>query len=161
MTILQNIYTAQPRWGLQPEPYIPTGPRFSCVTPSTAHLYPWVGPDPYFACTHLFPEMDAYYHPGTSYIFLCPYFWSRQSAPTRRNCPRVIHNRFVGDQGLLNDYKIYILIHEMLHFYLGADSLTQRTNPPEQYKLNECVALAASNSLRNPTNYQSYIASKS
>ena len=105
--------------------------------------------------------MGAYYHKGSSYIFICPLFWSRQPAPTRENCPRVIHNRFVGNRVLLSEYKTYILIHEMVHFYLGADSLTPHSLPPERYELNECVALDSTLSLRNPSNYQNYIASKS
>lgn len=83
------------------------------------------------------------------------------SEPTRENCPRVIHNRFVGDGASLSDYKTYILIHEMVHFYLGAESLTPNSYPPEKYQLNECVALDQTTSLRNPSNYQNYIASKS
>ena len=158
--MLMNIYTTSPKSGLIPEPRMLTGPHFTCVTPSTIHLYPWVGEDPFYTCTH-FPEMGAYYHAGSSYIFLCPFFWSRLPAPTTQNCPRVIHNRFVGNRILLTDYKIYILIHEMVHFYLGYTSLTPHTFIPEQYQLNECVALDRTNSLRNPSNYQYYIASKS
>ena len=124
-------------------------------------MYPWVALDPYYACIHLSPEMGAYYYEGSSYIFLCPLFWVRQPEPMRSNCPRVIHNRFVGNRALLSDYKTYILIHEMLHFYLGGDSLTPHTLPAEKYELNECVALDTLDSLHNPSNYQYYIASKS
>ena len=158
--MLTNIYTTSPKSGLIPEPRLLTGPHFTCVTPSTIHLYPWVGLDPYYTCI-LFPEMGAYYLLRSSYIFLCPFFWSKLPAPTRQNCPRVIHNRFVGNWILLTDYKIYILIHEMVHFYLGEQSLTLNTFPTEQYQLNECVALDKTDSLRNPSNYQYYIASKS
>ena len=159
--MLQDICTAQPKWGLQPEPGLLSSPHISCVTPSTIQIYPWLELDPFYACTYLFPQMGAYYHKGSSYIFLCPYFWSRQPAPTRENCPRVIHNRFVGNRVLLSEYKTYILIHELVHFYLGADSLTLHSLPPERYELNECVALDSTLSLRNPSNYQNYIASKS
>ena len=159
--MLQNIYTAQPRWGLQPEPGLLSSPRFACVTPSIIHIYPWLVIDPYHACTSLYPEMPAYYHRGSSYILLCPFFWSRQPAPTKENCPRVIHNRFVGNRVRLSEYKTYILIHELVHFYLGADSLSPYSLPLEKYELNDCVALDRTNSLRNPSNYQYYIASKS
>ena len=161
MEMLQNIYASKPIRGLQPDPGLLSAPRFACVTTSTIHLYPWVEVDPYYACTWLLPGAGAYYLAGSSYIFLCPLFWSLEPAPTRENCPRVIHNRFVGDGALLSDYKTYILIHEMVHFYLGATSLTQSSFPAEKYQLNECVALDRDNSLLNPSNYHFYIASKS
>ena len=119
-----------------------------------------MGGDPYYLCTRQFPHMGAYYLGGSSYILLCPLFWSRHPAPTSENCPRVIHNRFVGDRAVLSDYGTYILIHEMVHFYLGADSLTLDTFPSEKYELNKCVALNLQSSLINPSNYQNYIASK-
>ena len=49
----------------------------------------------------------------------------------------------------------------MMHFYLGVNSLSQTSAPPEQYELNDCVGLNKVDSLRNPSNYQYYLASKS
>ena len=161
MEMLQNIYTSRSIRGLQPEPDLLSAPRFSCVTQATIHIYPWLEVDPFYACRWLLSGAGAYYQAGSSYIFLCPLFWSRQPAPTTENCPRVIHNRFVGNPALLSDYKTYILIHEMVHFYLGATTLTPYSFPSEKYQLNECVALDRDNSLLNPSNYQFYIASKS
>ena len=159
--MLQNIYTAHPKMGLLPQPELLTGPRFVCVTPTTIAFYPWMRGDPFYTCVHQIPGIRAYYHGGSSYILICPYFWSMQPSPHRSFCPTVMHNRFVGKWNLLSDYKIYVLIHEMVHFYLGIDSLSMITVPPEQYELNHCVALDRRDSLRNPTNYQHYIASKS
>ena len=84
-----------------------------------------------------------------------------QPSPPRSFCPTVKRNRFVGEQTLLSEYRTYVLIHEMLHFYLGINTLSPSTVPREQYELNDCVALDKQDSLRNPANYQNYIASKS
>lgn len=159
--LLQDIYTGQPRIGLQPQPDLLTGPRISCVTPATVDLYPWMRFDPFWACVTHSPAAGAYYYSRSSYILICPYFWSMQPYPLRSFCPTVIHNRFVGNRGSLSAYQTHILIHEMVHFYLGLNSLTLETTPPEQYELNDCVALDTVNSLRNPSNYQNYLASKS
>lgn len=159
--MLQNIYTARPKTGLQPQPDLPTGPRFTCVTPETINLYPWMGFDPFYACVSHSPGLGAIYYAGSSYILLCPGFWPLEPWPSRSFCPTVIHNRFVGNRASLSAYKTYILIHEMLHFYLGTNTLSQYTAPPEQYELNACVSLGKLNSIRNPSNYQNYLASKS
>lgn len=157
--MLQKVYTAQPKIGLQPQPELFTRPRFSCVTPTTFGLYPWMGIDPFYACVTW--RIGAFYYAGSSYVFICPYFWSLQPWPSRRFCPTVIRNRFVGNRKSLSDYQTYLIIHEMLHFYLGMDSLSLTTVPLEQYELNDCVALDKLNSLRNPSNYHHYLASKS
>ena len=159
--MLQNIYTAQPKIGLQPLPHLQTGPRFLCVAPQTISHYPWMDIDPFDYCASHYPGLDSFYYPGSSYIVICPVFWSVEPWPSRSFCPTVIHNRFVGNGALLSGYKTYILIHEMVHFYLGMNSLAMDTAPPEQYELNACVTLDKLNSIRNPANYQHYIASKS
>lgn len=158
--VLQNIHTVQSKFGLQPQPDLPTGPHFSCVGPNTSALYPWMRLNPFYLCVTLFPGMKAFYYPGSSYILICPSFWSLQPWPSITSCPTVMDNLFVGSRAWLSDYQTYVLIHEMVHFYLGMNSLTLDTAPREQYELNDCVALGKVNSFRNPANYQHYLASK-
>ena len=161
-TMLQNIYTAQTKVGLLPQPGIPSAPRFACITPGTSGLYPWMRLDPFSVCVATHSHgVRAFYYGGSSYILICPSFWSLEPWPLKSGCPTVIHNRFVGAQVRLSNYKTYVLIHEMVHFYLGRNSLSQTTAPPEQYALNNCVGLGKVDSLRNPANYQHYLASKS
>lgn len=62
---------------------------------------------------------------------------------------------------MLYAYQSYVLIHEIMHFYLQTHSLSGTTIPPEQYSLNGCVGLSPLHSLHNPTNFQIYMASKS
>ena len=73
----------------------------------------------------------------------------------------------LGDCGRLNraktafmnvppDTQYNILIHELVHLYLG-----QQTLKPELYRMNECIALQADGKLINPSNYEYYAQSKS
>ena len=54
----------------------------------------------------------------------------------------------------------YMLIHEMIHFYLRGHTLSYVSKPMERYELNRCVDLDKGLSLRNPRNYEAYVASK-
>ena len=64
-------------------------------------------------------------------------------------------------QDALVGYQVYYLFHELIHFYLGSSTLGSSTMAPEAYDWNDCLALGASTSMRNPMNYQLYLASES
>ena len=53
-----------------------------------------------------------------------------------------------------------MLIHEMVHFYLGKRGLGWSTEPMEKYALDDAVKFDFRLSLRNPQNYQAFVASK-
>ncbi len=57
-------------------------------------------------------------------------------------------------------YQKYMLVHEMVHFYLGGKGLGWSTKPEEVYALDEAVGLNGGLSLRNPQNYQAFVASE-
>ena len=158
--ILRSIASAQPLMGLKPHPSVPTAPRFACVAPSTTSQYGFIGFDAWIYC-HMPGAGLAFYVGGASYIFLCPRFWQYQIAPRKSNCPSVIYNQFFsrGTSGdPLSLYMTYMVIHEMVHFYLGSDSLGPGTYPPEIYPINGCVGLDPLDSVHNPPNYQFYVA---
>ena len=109
---------------------------------------------------------------------MCPAFWDFPAEPQSGGygCGTVTpNNLFAGERGpedgrvtvaepeqeRLVGYQVYHLFHEIVHFYLGTDSLSEETVPEELYEWNDCVALDASDSIRNPMNYQLYLASKS
>ncbi|MCJ1377643.1 hypothetical protein MMC17_000739 [Xylographa soralifera] len=134
-------------------------PRFVCVTPEITSIPELPGLNPYEHC-QIGDTIAAYVRPSR-YILLCERFWSYLAAPEpgSRNCPSVANNEFVDDQSSrVSMYQSYLVIHEMVHYYLQEPSLNQETNPPEVYDLNECVALSATDSERNPSNYQFYVA---
>ena len=144
---------------LLPNPWIPSSPRFTCVKPETVTEYPFIMIDPWLNCLHNVGTF-ALYALGTKYIFLCPSFWLAPSAPTSPNCPDVANNMFREIGNTLASYQVYMLIHEMVHFYLREYTLGPLSIPPEAYLLNDCVALNAYTGKLNPQNYQYYVASK-
>ncbi|CAF9921563.1 hypothetical protein IMSHALPRED_005205 [Imshaugia aleurites] len=155
--ILRSIASAQPLKGLQPDPSVPSAPRFACVTPSTISQYKFLEIDPWEICS--LPDAGQSVYPvGSSYIFLCPSFWRGEVAPQKNTCPSVKRNQFLGRGEAVGMYLTYLVIHEMVHFYLGKASLGLYSNPPEVYPINDCVALDILDSVHNPQNYQFYVA---
>lgn len=155
--ILRSIASAQPLEGLKPDPSVPSAPRFACVTPSTISQYKFLEVDPWKVCSR--PDAgQAFYYGGSSYIFICSSFWRGDVAPQRNTCPSVRQNQFLGGGEALGMYLTYLVVHEMVHFYLGKASLGAFTDPPEIYPINDCVALDPLNSVHNPQNYQFYVA---
>ncbi len=158
--ILTKIFSGTRMIDLQPNPYIPTIPTFACVTPYTWHKNKFLKADPYALCMPPLGIGQAFIMQGTSYIYLCPSFWTRPPWPSFPDCPSVWKNRWVGPGQYLSNYQGYLLIHEMVHFYLGGSSLGLSQNPPEVYEFNGCVGLGTYDSLHNPQNYQNYVACK-
>lgn len=155
--VLRGIASVQTKKDLQPDPHFPSAPRFACVTPDTKRFYKFLDIDPYYECNQ--PESgQAFYWSGSSYIFLCPSFWIGPIEPVGSNCPPIYSNHWQGGGEPLSQYLTYLLIHEMVHFYLGEASLGVFNNPPEIYPINSCVSLDPLNSLHNPQNYQFYVA---
>ncbi|KAL8640516.1 MAG: hypothetical protein Q9228_002572 [Teloschistes exilis] len=159
MDMLKKVKTMKAIRGLKPNRFLASQPEFVCVDENTQGRYPRLPTDPYQTCR--FMAVFGLWMRGFKYIFICPKFFNLPIAPSVRHCPRVIDNEFERKGYLLADYQKYILIHEMIHFYLGQSSLGWESKPVERYKLNECVNFDAKNSLRNPMNYQYYVASKS
>ena len=75
-------------------------------------------------------------------------------------CPSVVRNQFLGSGQYFASYLTYIVVHEMVHFYLGTASLGVSTDPPETYPINDVIALDMTDSIHNPMNYQFYLASE-
>ena len=151
----------RPKRALEPWPLIPTSPQFSCAIKSSKQLYPFVDVDPWQVCQ--FSQTAALYAPESSFIFFCPSFFHFPDIPadlSTRSCPEVKDNSWAKNERNLYEYQTYVVIHELVHFYLQSHSLSGITTPPEQYGIDGCVALSPLNSLHNPTNYQAYVSSK-
>ena len=52
----------------------------------------------------------------------------------------------------------YMLIHEMVHFYLGSTTLGLQSKPRQECDLTERVKLPEALSLWNPQKYQAFVA---
>ena len=160
--MLTQISHLDKRVGLLPSPTIPVGPRFACLSEHTRRSFPWLGPytDPWTICQT--SVATALYILGTAYIWLCPRFFDQPTKPqdlTGRDCPIVVNNAFRGEERRFMGYQNYILIHEMVHFYLQSKSLTGTTMPTEAYGFDSLLELLPLDALHNPTSYQAYVAS--
>ena len=57
-------------------------------------------------------------------------------------------------------YQTYILLYQLVRFYLRDNALTIYTDPKEQLDWNACLCLNLLDSVLNPTNLQLYIPCK-
>lgn len=141
-------------------------------TPTTPHLVCVTGPnivkfqvkdqfhDVYDDCRRN-PLWTSVYHSGLNYVFICPLFFA-SAIPSRpiSTCPTINSaiNEFVGDLNGLIQYKPYILLHELAHFYVVPPS-TENTQF-EVYDWNAAFALKAKRAVLNAQSYVIYVASK-
>lgn len=137
-----------------------SAPTFLCATPDTPKHYqlPF---DVWDAC-----DGHAEYLQGYKYVIICPAWFGLPLLPEisgEDGCPEVNskRNRFMVNEADIVYNRPLVLVHELVHFYLGPASLDTHSEPAEVYYLNQCVGLSAYNSARNPNNYQAYIGSKS
>lgn len=164
MAVLNHIYYLKGKTKLKPRPDTLSTPRLSCVTEDSSKLYDYLnlGYDPWHRCLVGGPRsapIQAFYAENTVYTFLCPAFFVQPPMSTRDHCPSVTNNRFSGDSGVFyGNYQTYILLYQLIRFYLGDNALTSHTDPKEQLDWNDCVGLNMLNSVLNPTNLQIYIA---
>ena len=163
-------FNLDPRTSIQARPQIYCANELSDSTGPLAHLRPWQ--------TCLADSGTVSFQYGaTPYIVLCPTYWLFPLEPVsgRHNCGTVTSNNLFANgnaagvaraempgpnQERLIGYQVYHLFHEIVHLYLGNDSLGEDTVPEEVYGWNECVALETSSCVYNPMNYQLYLASK-
>ncbi|KAL8760666.1 MAG: hypothetical protein Q9184_003164 [Pyrenodesmia sp. 2 TL-2023] len=156
--MLKDIQTLRPARGMRPNIFKAQSPEFICVTPETRSRYR-LRNDPYVFCEQ--KGQFGMWFRGEKYVFLCQKFFTIKISPPgppAKFCPRVIDNMFERKGYLLADYQKYLLIHELVHFYLGQKSLGWTTNPNEKYRLNECVDMDPKNSLKNPMHWQYFVA---
>ena len=170
ISILEKIRDQKAIRGNLPNIFKASGPEFICVKEDTTARYKRLGVDPQQVCKQL--QNHAFWLRKSRYIFLCDSFFDWRISPASigpgvvrdyrpaSSCLQVRDNLFIGFGNMVCLYQKYMLIHEMVHFYLGRKSLTLGTNPPEQYSLEHCIDLSAGLSLRNPQNYQAFVASK-
>ena len=169
--LLQQIRDQTPLRGRQPNVFKASGPEFICVKKDTHNRYKQLHDDPFKTCSQ--EAVYGFWVRSSRFIFLCDFFFEQPISPpsttsssvsdTRpaSTCLQVQDNSFVGSTNTMCLYQKYLLIHEMTHFYLGKNTLGSRTKPPEQYRMKQCIELDYRSSLRNPQNYQAFVASKS
>ena len=164
--IYNSIIESKKLPGLIPNPENPKSPHFACATGNSQYLVRKLNLnyDPRERCRWGGPQstsINTFYAEGTAYIFLCPSFFKLQRQADRPHCPAVHEDRFAGDPKIFyKRYQIYTLFYELVRFYLGRDALSDHSDPHEELDWNNCVRLGVEASVRNPTNYQIYVACK-
>ena len=92
-----------------------------------------------------------------SYVFLCSGFLGENLEPTSDDCSTLADRRRTKlTPSNIQMTQTSILLHELLHVYLGPDRVGN-----EAYEINEAMALPLSERLINVANYVYFVGSKS
>ncbi|KAL2036720.1 hypothetical protein N7G274_010515 [Stereocaulon virgatum] len=109
----------------------------------------------------------SFYRSSSSWIFLCPAFFSYQqqtiasSSSARQYCPNVKDNYFLLSNWMnLVQSQMYLLMHEILHFYLDSAPYpgTASSDQTEVTDINVAFNMAALDAISNPQSYVIYAA---
>lgn len=145
---------------LFPTPSLRRGPEFVCVTPQTYRTYTFFHRDPRIECIRT--QSIYLYVTGTAYLFLCPQFFTLPITPVEpyNRCPPVQNNIFtrVSEAPVLTEYQTYYILVGLVEFYLQGQKLTEHTQPPITWRVNEALRLDWKSSLRNPVNIMMFLA---
>ena len=107
-------------------------------------------------------QVAAFATKGTNWIFLCPFFKILVVQPSPNVCPAVKSNQFGDLWGFLVQNQMYILFHEILHFYLNNQPAPMvQDGSAEVYDPNKAAALSSLDAISNAQSYVLYVASKS
>ena len=94
---------------------------------------------------------------------LCPWFFTYKQKPVKKTCFAVDRatNRFRAYGLLVQETRVYVLLHELVHIYIGTviDQNQQRV-AGEVMTLNECWSLSGASARYNPSNFAFYVNSK-
>lgn len=144
-------------------PYTNGSPTFLCPTAVGQFPTSIAGRqiDMYTHCLQSETPVATYGNP-LPYIFLCPKFWTSPYAnlPPLNSCLSVntYINRFRGNGQTLHAFKVWILLEEILHYYIHASS--KPNLEPEVYDVNKAFRLRADQAVGNGISYAYYAASK-
>lgn len=105
------------------------------------------------------PTWTVMYYPRTSSILICPLFFLMPTEPAVGNCPTVNNatNELEGNFAAFWESQMYILLHEIAHFYIGA---TVEDSVDEVMDWNYAFSLSPFNATCNALNYVLFVASK-
>lgn len=167
-SILNNIRIGSPVNQLNPFPETKiSSPVIACLqdNPDLFDDQNFLGLHPSFqrvaAIDCADPDRSAVWIGGTQAVILCPRIFGKRLQPPRRSCPGVnsVTNMFKSLGLPISATQAYILLHELVHVYLGAVT-DQWLIKREAYSLQDCFDIKAIHSRYNPSNYVYYVNSK-
>jgi len=147
--------------------HTPVSPSITCLTtPGIAIENTIAGPrDLYQICVHQ-PNRAGFYSYGTDWIFLCPSFFRLESQPSiplpgqTSPCPIFSNGQYQPHWSRLVVNQMYILMHEILHFYLDNAPGPVGDVMTEINEINAAVRLGTGATVSNAQSYVFYAASK-
>lgn len=148
--IISNVTTGAPL--LKKNSPTPQSPLIVCIPGPNIVKYTVAGveKDLYNECI---PGAAAFLKHETNWIFLCPPFFSvvQQATKPAAFCPAITKNRFEenGQQTKLVQTQMWILMHEIIHFYLDSSPGPATNSMYEAYGINAAFGLAASDAISN------------
>ena len=162
--MLSKISTYEGVRKRKPSSILPGRPIFLCVDIGTHIRHAEIGYDPFKLCTS---DNSAWAVGGahSRYISLCSRFWSQpiDLLPGREKsevCPIILENNTwdeLDSRISLIMVQKYLLVHEMVHYYLERGGLGYSTKPKEVYSANLCNRLGDKDRLKNANNYEYYV----
>ena len=134
--------------------------RIGTARPSIICLSsPFPGLTYYYDVCKSNPTARVIYIHHTGGVGLCDLFFSMPLLPTSDMCGRVVPGELPATTMLVGDNititQVNGLIHGTIHAYLGSSWALS----PEVFDRNRCASLPPKQSVRNPENYNYYIAS--
>ncbi len=140
-------------------------PTIACLTgPGEATENTTAGVRDLFEICSGNPKYAAFYRASSNWIFLCPEFFTypqQTPQPTSQYCPNVIDNYFVQAYWMnLVQNQMFILMHEILHYYLDSAPFPSTDAVTEVTDINVAFNLAALDAVSNAESYVIYDASK-
>ena len=110
-------------------------------------------------CTDRGLKASAIWMGGTPVVILCPRFFTYPlQLEEGRTCLAVDRatNSFVGDGGGVHLTRVYALLHELVHVYLGG-LISRARMGKEAYLVQDCWKLSGGKARLNPSSYQFYV----
>ena len=105
------------------------------------------------------PQYTGFYL-GESYpVVFCPSFFSKALYPVNSECYPIEGQRFQTDSSYLVQTQTTILLHELVHAYLGERHYETKTGH-EVYDINKCMTFGPEISKFNVASYDLYVASE-
>ena len=143
----------------------PQAPTIACLTePGVATENTTAGVKDLFEICSGNPKYAAFYRAQSNWIFLCPEFFNfpQQTAqPASQYCPQVVDGYFVQAYWMnLVQNQMFILMHEILHYYLDSAPYPSTDAVTEVTDINVAFNLAALDAVSNAESYVIYDASK-
>ena len=164
---IQQMFVNITNGNALPKPEIASteAPTIACLTgPGEATENTTAGVRDLFEICSGNPKYAAFYRSQSNWIFLCPEFFDypqQTPQPQSQFCPNVMDNYFVQAYWMnLVQNQMFILMHEILHYYLDSAPYPSTDAVTEVTDINVAFNLAALDAVSNAESYVIYDASK-